>query len=186
MDDTRTTLTDVVDLVASASLYGSEELHDIDPVGFDQHDDLLEDLVRHYHAAKVVKQAADEVVRHFRERIGLELGPGGAMRYGDTIIRHHTDTRKRVLVEPEALVEFLGPEAFARSVNPSHVRITSVRAEAEARGLNPDAVEDTFYGWRSEPRADLKELPISKAPKYLQELSDGQVIMRTSHEKETP
>ena len=131
---------------------------------------------------QAVKRARAEDVRHH-----------GAGRFGDTWVTVAPD-KKRTIIDKDALlgwIEQAGDELGADqtaalfNLNERNLRITALRALANriSRHRDPDAsdedheayvraIEETFIH-TEEDNWDLKEMPISKAPKYAQAMQPG-------------
>lgn len=115
-------------------------------------------------SARYVKKALDE-------RIAGELGPHGAVRFGDLIYRAEPAKHFKV-TNPDGLVDFLGKD-WSACINVSYVKIGALKKLAESRGLTASAAVDSF-GEYIEKDDSLQVLPLEKSPKFLQKLESGQ------------
>jgi len=134
----------------------------------------LMDLL-HYNAyADEMVGAANLVRRVIRNEIAARLGDRGAARYGDLIYRNGSETKWRV-IDPEGLAAWLGGDwAKVVRVSGDNLRRTALRGLADARGISPETVIDTFMEVSYTDR-DLQVMPLEKAPKFLQDLAEGEV-----------
>lgn len=152
----------ILGLVVDALRYGDEPVED--------NLDTTDELVKALHAAQQIVAAAQQVRDHLKGRIAEKVTERGDFRYGDLVYRVSPKSDRKV-IDGRALLEWLGDDLIS-AVPASAVRITSVRAIAQSRDLEPRTVEDTFFEtiW-GEPA--LAEVPISKAPKFLQDMEQG-------------
>lgn len=133
-------------------------------------DSELWDLIGRVEAvARAARALADEM----RDTLAARLD-GAALRFGDTILVA-SPTRTDRLVDPDALIDWLGEDwATVIPVTAStRVRRRALEAVAGKRGVDPEAVWDTFVEteW-SEPK--LQAMPVDRAPKWAQALSHGE------------
>ena len=96
---------------------------------------------------------------------------GKAFRFGDRIYRGK-NASKLVPYDTDKILEFLGDD-WKAAVRPAF-RTTAIRAIAEQRGLNPKVIMESLFE-RVITNNAVTILPESKAPKYLQELDEGEV-----------
>lgn len=138
-----------------------------------------------------------EIVADLRKE---DIETGGPVVYGETFVKVGHDTTIKI-IDPKGLVDWLGSVEMALDLEPgslvtqiwrldsSNLRITTLREVAERmyRHLEPNdddpdapatfasGVVDTFLEIRrgDDAPAKLKEIPIEKAPKYVQRLGHG-------------
>ena len=121
---------------------------------------------RQARAAKTIVQVCGEVVA------GL-LGVGGAARIGPDIIRYQVGRTERC-IDPAGMAAYTtnaiinGDVRLGDVFNPSYAK----------RSWMPTAVRDTFYEWVEDPEASLSVIPVDRAPKFLQALSDGEATVK--------
>lgn len=109
---------------------------------------------------------------------------GGALRYGESIMRPAYRGRPKVIDQGwwEMVVDGLSksdsPEALLSALYPaSSVRLTALQQLAEALGVEEQAIRQTFIEY-DEPTAVLDVVPLSKAPQWAQQLEEGKVGTR--------
>ena len=98
------------------------------------------------------------------------LGKRGYTRWGDSIIRTAPAGSKTVCDDPVGFSEWMedAPASVIRQAfNPSYVRKTGL----------PSGVFDTFFHSEHSPDRTLVFLPPDKAPKYMQGLREGMVVV---------
>ena len=118
-------------------------------------------------------QAARDVKAALETDLLANVEEHGAIRLGDTgYYDGHSRTTK--LIDPEGLVAWLGDD-YRHAVNPTNIRISSVRAIAELREMDPAVVVGTFYEVTEAADADpeLKSVPSTKA-KWVAKLEHSQ------------
>jgi len=163
----------IVDATKELARYGGADLT-IEEIAQAEAEDLgVLDLIAYERAADQVVGAATVVRAAVRRALADRLGDGAA-RWGDYIYRNGSRTDWRVL-DAEALADWLGPDwRKVVRVSGDNLRRTSLRLLAERRGINPQSVVETFIEVTYTDRA-LQVLPIEKAPKFLQEMEEGEV-----------
>lgn len=133
-------------------------------------DEELWDLIGRVEA---VAAAARDLADQLKTELAARLGDN-AVRIGDTVIRTVPDRTDRI-VDPDALVAWLGDDwPHVIPVTPStRIRRRGLEAVAQRRGFDPDITWDTFVAteW-GEPR--LQAVPVSRAPKWAQQLAPGE------------
>lgn len=135
----------------------------------------IDDLWALEAATESIIAAGRVVLGRIRELMIGDIAEFGTVMLGDTMYRAAPDSQRKIIPgQEDALMEWLGDD-LRYAVNPSYVRITSVRAIAEDRGLPVKAVEDTFFEVLEEddPPLKLVKMPRSKAPKYAQAMEHG-------------
>lgn len=124
----------------------------------------LRSLLEQMHTvAGIVKRAVDQ-------RMAGDLGPDNSYVLDGTVYRVRPSSRFRCR-EEALLVEFLGND-WPLAFNLREPKIGALKAIAESRGLSAQAVVDTFGEYVEGPGV-LTAMPIDKAPKFLQRLSNG-------------
>jgi hypothetical protein len=142
------------------------------PQGLDAFD-LAESLAE----AERIHRIAKLVINRLRAHMTADVREHGAIRIGDQIYAPRPD-RVRRLIDRDSFIEWAGPDlARCVRVDGSNVRITQVREVAEARGVDAQAVEDSFFSW--EDRSDgwtLTILPMGSryTPKWAESLAEGE------------
>ena len=138
-------------------------------LNWDDIDDIPEalDVWRH---AKMQETAAKQVARVAGERLASLLGEGGAVGYGDSIVRFKKK-RTETCIDPDGASRYMEDELangrvqLIDIVNPNYVK----------RSWMSEAARDTFYRWESGD-AVVSITPRDKAPKWLANLKDGDVL----------
>ena len=112
--------------------------------------------------------------RKIKEQMTIELGDrysGQAIKNaGKVIIGRPTMSYKPY--DKEKVLDYLGDDW--RSVVRPEFRITGVKAIAEKRGDDPNVIIESLFE-RVITNNAVTILPESKAPKYLQEINEGEV-----------
>ena len=145
-------------------------------VGWDTVDDVQEavDLWRH---AQQQLAAARQVERVASEVLATLIGDGGAVGYGDNIVRYKLG-RKETCYAPDQMIQYLTMQVksdfvdLADVVNPNYIK----------RSWMEKSVRDTFYEWNDDDAPRLTITPLDKAPRWLQHLNDGEVVMGSTDE----
>lgn len=176
-----TELTGNSDLIAwdaRSALEVAEKVHVEDEalqpgdVDLDQVQDVT-DAVRCLRAAERQEAAAKAVLGAARQRVAEILGEGGAVRVGNTVVRFKRTSTERC-IDPEGAAAFIGGEIAAGRVqlgdvvNPTYVKRTWM----------DQAVRDTFYERVEAENPTVTSTPIDRAPRFLQDLEDGQALVR--------
>jgi hypothetical protein len=132
-------------------------------------------------------QQISQVATELRKIVDAELAvylQGGAMRYGDQIIRPSTNGRPTV-VDPEGWWSMVADAVVGRSIPaaaallaalyPANaVRLTGLSRLADEYNYDLAALRSTFIEY-DPPTSSLSVMPISKAPKWAQKLEEGQL-----------
>jgi len=145
-------------------------------VDWDTVDDIPEavDLWRHAQAQLV---AARQVERVASEVLAELLGEGGAVGYGDNVVRYKLGRKERC-IDPHAMIQYLTAQVksdfvdLADVVNPQYVK----------RSWMQKAVRDTFYEWEDDAAPRLTITPSDRVPRWLQNLNDGEIVMGTKED----
>lgn len=122
------------------------------------------------------KRAAGHLIDRIKSVFTDEVVEHGAIRIGGTVYATRS-SRTRKLRDPDALWAFLGDKAhLAIRADSSNVRISILKKIAEERGIDPQAVEDTFFTWEGEHDLKLNVLPADGkyTPKWAKELAEGE------------
>lgn len=123
-----------------------------------------------------LRTATTTILRAARAALGvidgcLEIAVGDdIVRVGDDILNVQVKKRRRVRDPHQfwAFVERLGPHAPKALFRPDSVRITALRKLAADQGIDPSAVDDTFFETETlEPQLTIR--PVSVAPWELDE-----------------
>jgi hypothetical protein len=123
-----------------------------------------------YRRAVRQRQAAAAVEHAAAQRLAELLGEGGAVRYGDNIVRYQRGWRERC-IDPAgfwdgvALLESAGEVKVRDLFNPNDVKKTPM----------PKALRDTFFDRTRNDDPTLTVGPVDLAPKFLQALGDGDI-----------
>lgn len=138
-------------------------------VGWDDIDDIPEalDVWRH---AKMQETAAKQVARVAGERLASLLGEGGAVGYGDSIIRYKKQRAERC-IDPDRMIQYLTVQVKSDFVDLGDV----VNPQYVKRSWMDPVVRETFYEWEDK-EPGLTVTPRDRAPKFLQDLKDGEVL----------
>ena len=142
--------------------------------------DLDLDDITDPHAALAIWRAADrqaKAAKLVKDVAGIRLaellGNGGAAAAGDIIVRYK-QCRKERCTDPEGFTAYV-----TRAVVDGDVKLDAVwSANTAKRTWMPEAVRDTFFEWVEDDTPRLTEVPRLKAPKWLQSLADGDVIIK--------
>ena len=133
--------------------------------------------------AQTLKRAVTLVEKALTQQLGRALPAGEAMRLGDQVYK--VAEKMREDMEP-GLLDFLGDDwQAAISVSARNIRKTGLDAIAEMRGLDKWTVRDTFLPRTPTGELEVSSLPISRAPKYQQQLEPGEsILVKTRKPKE--
>ena len=160
---------DINNLVTAAQRHdGTPDRHDLD---LDQIEDIDEALDM-YRQAAMHAQAAQAVKTATGAQLAVLLGEGGAACYGTNILRYRQGS-KEVCIDPDGAAGYTATEIAAGRVrldavvNPTYMK----------RGWMSEAMRDTFYE-RVDEEAKLTDMPIGKAPKFLRDMTDGEIRIR--------
>ena len=124
---------------------------------------------------QVIRQAVALLTAQAEGMIASQIGEGGAARCGDTIYRFRPRASQRI-VDPQGLIDWLRDDwhqviPVTRSTT---IRKGGLQAVCEQRGIDVQAVLDTFTEWE-EGAPTVSRMPVDSAPKFLQAMEDGQV-----------
>lgn len=126
-----------------------------------------------------------QVATELRRLIDLELATKipTALRYGEDVYRPSNGKGTAKLVGPVEFFEVVA-DAVALSDNPaellsslfpgSSVRLTALPKVAKLIGFSDEAFRDTFFDYEPST-APLSVMPMSKAPKFLQDMEEGEI-----------
>ena len=145
-------------------------------VDWERIDDVSEavDLWRKANAQTI---AARQVERVAAEVLAGLIGDGGAVGYGDTVVRYKLG-RKETCYAPDQLIQYLTMQVksdfvdLTDVVNPNYIK----------RSWMDKSVRDTFYEWNDDDAPRLTVTPSDRVPKWLQNLNDGEVVMGQTDE----
>ena len=116
-----------------------------------------------------VKRAINLIEKDMKNRLAHDF-KDKAIKVGDKVIVGKPSKSWKPY-DKEKVMDFVGDD-WRLVINPTF-RTTGIKALAEQRGLDPNVIfESLFY---QEEKDDVSILPSSKAPKYLQQLNDGDV-----------
>lgn len=113
-------------------------------------------------------------LRELKKKLGACLSGNlynSAKRIGDDIIIGKPKFTWKPY-DKQKVLDFLG-EDWQQVVNPSF-RITGIQAVARRRGLDPWVIMESLFEQVETPGVNI--VPDFKAPKYMQEIEDGEVI----------
>ena len=169
-DDDRPTVGDM-QVTAYALAYEGDPLTEDDLGVTDvQEPDQALDL---YRQAVRQAEAAAAVAKVLGSTLARTLGEGGAARYGNTIVRYRVGGNERMVGEAADYWD-----ALDRLEAEDQVRVRDLFNPNDARKTPmPQALRDTFYRWEPHDAPSLASMPLDKAPKFLQELDEGDVIV---------
>jgi len=171
-DEDRRARADVLDMLQMASrlAYEGEAPTPLD-LDIDDVDDM-DEAVQLYRSAVRQAAAARNVERACGVQLAGLLGKGGAVRLGPNVVRYQKGWSE-ACIDHDGFAAALrrmveqGAIDVGKLVNPNSVRKTAM----------PQAMRDTFYEKRDDPVATLKLVPIDRAPKFLQSLEEGEVVL---------
>jgi|TARA_B100000900_G_scaffold280617_1_gene240040 hypothetical protein len=112
--------------------------------------------------------------RKIKEQMTIELGDrysGQAIRNAGKVIVGRPSTSYKPY-DKEKVLDYLGDDW--RSVVRPEFRVTGVKAVAESRGDDPNVIMESLFE-KVITNNNVTILPESKAPKYLQQLDEGEV-----------
>jgi len=163
---------DVLNMLRTASrlAYEGEAPTTVD-LDIDDVDDM-DEAVQLYRQAARQAAAARNVERACGVQLALLLGKGGAVRLGPNVVRYAKGWSESC-IDHDGFADALrrmaasGAIDVGKLVNPNSVRKTAM----------PQAMRDTFYVKTDDPVPSLKLVPIDRAPKFLQGLEEGEVVL---------
>lgn len=154
-----------------------------EPIDF-EHDppDGFEELAVRRSWAHQLVQAAGAVRSRYDVAIAELLGEGGVARFGDDFMRY--SKKPDVTVTPqfvEWLATLTAAEVLAVLPKASRFLKGGLKAIAEARGLDPKVLEDTFTvtDWDVDPKLTVMPVANSRAPKYAASMESGEIRRRS-------
>jgi hypothetical protein len=135
----------------------------------------IDDLWTMEATAEALMRATREVLNRVRELMIGDVAEFGSVMLGDTLYRAAPDSKRKIIPGQEGVLLDWLDDRLRDAVNPNAIRITSVRAIAEDRDVDPVMVEDTFYEKVEEEDAPMKlvKMPRTRAPKYAQAMKHG-------------
>ena len=140
-----------------------------DDLGFDDIDDVDQALELYRHAVRQ-GQAATAVKKAAGETLALLLGYGGAACYGNQIVRYRRGWKERC-IDPD-----IAMEAIVQMQTDGTIDIRQwFNATQAKKSAMPEAFRDTFFEKVDDPEPKLTDMPIDRAPKFLQSMVDGDV-----------
>ena len=139
-------------------------------LALDQVDNLAE-AVRCWEAADELLRAAKIVKAVTAVRVGQLLGEGRATRSGNRILRYKINRKERC-IDPDGAIDYLMTSVKRDGVNLADV----VNPNDLKRSWMSDAMRQTFYEWVPDDEPTVTATAIEYAPKFLQELDDGDVV----------
>lgn len=128
-----------------------------------------------------IAQCATELRKLVDSEIAEHLD-GGALRYGDDIIRQSSRGRPKI-VDHESWWTMVGmacelvesPGTLLSALYPADaVRLGALPQLADILGVNLEALKDTMIEY-AEPTAPLSVMPLAKAPMWTHGLKEGEV-----------
>lgn len=133
-----------------------------------------------------VTSVASGLRRRVDGAIVERVGPWGAIRAGNSLLRVVADRRRRIVDHHTwwrfvvTAIRHLDDHAAARLLeqlfNADELRVRGLRPLAEAAGLDEQTVRDTFVGWEDTARPwKVTEPPRSTWPKWAETMSDGDI-----------
>ena len=128
----------------------------------------VDELVDLLYKVKTVNRAVKSIESKVKNALSEKM-QGKARRLGDNVvIGKGTNTYKPYNVDK--VLEYLGDD-WKTAVRPSF-RTTAIRKIAEDRGDNPYVIFDSLF--ETVITGDVSIVPMTKAPKKYQELTDGE------------
>lgn len=126
-----------------------------------------------------------QVARELVKTIDVELAEalqGGAMRYGESLLRPAGRGRARIVdktlwwdMVTEGVLKSDNPAGLLSSLYPADsVRLTALVKLAEELDIAESSIRSTMIFYE-EPTALISVMPLSRAPKWAQALSEGQL-----------
>ena len=151
-------------------------LYDLELDSVDDIDEAL-DL---YRTSVRILRAAEQVRKATGERLAQLLGEGGAACYGTQIVRYKLGYTEKC-VDPDNAVE-----ALTRMVREDTVSLrTLINPNQLKKTGMPQAFRDTFYIKKENDEPSLTDIPIDKAPKFLRDMTDGDIRIKANTEEDT-
>ena len=161
---------DMLGALRAASMIRHEgEPLTVEDLEWDDIDDMVE-AVKIWRQACRQEQAAKQVRKVAATMLAGVLGEGGAVRYGDNIIRYRP-VSKQICIDPDGAAEYMrqqiidGELRVEQLVNPVYAK----------RSWMSDSIRDTFYE-RVQTDPALTVVPVNRSPAYLRDLKDGESV----------
>jgi len=147
-----------------------------DDIGIADITDMTE-AITVWRAAQRQSAAAKQVKDAAAMKLAELLGDGGAAAVGDVIVRYRLGRKERCIDKLGAL------EYASDAIRQDYVPLGDVvNPDYMKRSWMSQAVRDTFYEWYDDEYPRLSETPRDRAPKFLQDLADGDVFTKeTDH-----
>lgn len=165
-------MTDLQLLIDVAHRYDAEDepptRHDLDldNLTMEEAVALWRKVRQHITDARLVEAAA-------AQQIATLLGEGGAARIGGHIVRYDRKSKEQC-VDPDGFVAYMNREVADGRVSIGDL----VNPQYAKRGMLTTAARQTFYEWTKEDEPSLRVTPLDRAPKWAQDLDDGERVVR--------
>lgn len=128
-------------------------------------------------------QVATELRRQVDQELAAKIPT--ALRYGEDIYRPSNGKGSAKVVDDEAFYEAVARgfectedyqvAGLIAALFPTHsVRLGGIPKLAEALDVHPDILKDTLFAY-GPPPSPLEVKPISKAPRFLQDMEEGEI-----------
>lgn len=125
------------------------------------------------------------VAGDLRKMVDIQLAPhleGGAMRYGNDLLRPAGKGRAKVIdkylwwnMVTEAVLHADDPAGLLSALYPADsLRLTALQKMAEVLEISEQSIRDTMIDY-DEPTALISVMPMHLAPKWAQKLDEGQL-----------
>lgn len=133
-------------------------------------------------------QQISQITTELRRLVDVQLAgwlDGGAMRYGDSLLRPAGRGRPRIVdkglwwdMVTEGVRHSDDPAGLLAALYPADsVRLTALPKLAEVLEVDERSIRDTMVDY-DPPTALISAMPMSKAPKWAQALGEGQLSNR--------
>lgn len=121
-------------------------------------------------------RAATTVRAWLRQRLADQLGEGGAVRFGDTLIRYASTIDRKPTDTMKPYLESLEAADVVAILPTSGFRVSALRSIAARAGLDPDTLNGSMYVEERRP-ATITAIPVDhpRAPKYAADMQDGEI-----------
>lgn len=123
-----------------------------------------------YGQARAQSRAARAVERAVEVQLGRVLGEKGAVGYGDAVLRYRRGWKERFVGSDHdfwaavARLQAAGELDLSKLFNPN----------SALRSAMPQALRDTFFVREDDPEPRVQRVPLSRAPKFLQDIEEGE------------
>jgi hypothetical protein len=135
---------------------------------YDLETDTVDEAITLHRTATRLRKALQEIEKALAVQLAETLGEGGAVRYGDTFYRYHRGLKESVV----------NVEAFWSMVQTFDLRIEDLFNPNDVRkGPLPAAIRDTAFAKVRDKDPSLSVVPADKAPRFLQDLGDGDYVL---------